>query len=103
MHRHGPTQFPPQTFGMDSNWILRHILDADDRNPVVGDAIEAILAALRDGRTKAARAGVDALRQKTGETPDLAEAAARIARAELLMGTPKRPAAARRGDRRTKR
>jgi hypothetical protein len=103
MHRHGPTQFPPQTFGMDSNWILRHVLEADDRNPAVGDAIQAILAALRDGRTKAARAGVKALRKKTGETPDLAEAAAKIARAEVLIGTPKRQAAAKRAGRRTRR
>lgn len=103
MHRHGPVQFPPQTFGMDSNWILRHVLEADDRNPDVADAIRAIIAALRDGRTEAARAGVDALRKKTGETPDLVETAARIARAEALMGASKRPASAKRGGRRTKR
>lgn len=103
MHRHGSTEFPPQTFGMDSNWILRHIMEVDDRNPEVGAVIQAILDALRDGRTKAARAGVETLRKKTGETPDLAAAAAKIARAEALIGSSKRPAAAGRAGRRTKR
>ena len=103
MHQHGPTQFPSQTFGMDSNWILRHVLEADDRNPAVGHALEAILVALRDGQTKAARAGVDALRKRTGETPDLASVSAKIARAEALIATAKRPAPAKRGSRRTKR
>jgi energy-coupling factor transporter ATP-binding protein EcfA2 len=103
MHQHGSVEFPSQTFGMDSNWILRHIMQADDRNPEVGDAIQAILSALREGRTKAARAGVAALRKKTGETPDLAEAAARIARAEMLLEPPKRQAADKRAARKTKR
>jgi predicted ATP-binding protein involved in virulence len=103
MHRHGSTELPPQTFGMDSNWILRHIMEVDDRNPEVGAAIQAILDAIREGRTKAARAGVERLRKKTGETPDLAEAAAKIARAEVLMGTPKRKGTAKRAAGRTKR
>ena len=103
MHKHGPTQFPSQTFGMDSNWILRHIMEADDRDPGVSNAIEAILTDLRAGRTNASQAGVDALRKRTGETPTLAETAAKIARAEVLLGPSRRTTPARRPGRATKR
>lgn len=100
MHQNGPTEFPIQAFGMDSNWILRHVMEADDRNRSVSTAIGSILDALREGRTQVARARVEELRMKTGETPDLADALARIGRAEALMGTPKRDAAKRGGRRR---
>ncbi|MCA9062875.1 MAG: AAA family ATPase [Planctomycetaceae bacterium] len=74
-----------QTFGMDSNWILRHIMDADDRNPEVTAKLEAILAAIRNGTLTKAGKLVSELRSMIGETPDIAAAEAKIARAEILI------------------
>lgn len=85
MHRDGRTTYPSQAFGMDSNWILRHIMDADDRNHSVAADIEAIMAALRGGQLATARKHVATLRRRTGETPDVAAATAKIARAEELL------------------
>jgi predicted ATP-binding protein involved in virulence len=88
MHRFGQVELSMQTFGRDSNWILRHVLEADDRNPEVARAIETTLQALQNGRIRAARAGVRRLRGLVGETSDVADIEARVARAEILVGAP---------------
>ena len=88
LQRDGKPIHPAQTFGMDSNWILKHIMDADDRNPEVTARREAMLKALREGKLKAASRRVAELWAMIGETPDLAAADAKISRAELLLEAP---------------
>jgi predicted ATP-binding protein involved in virulence len=86
----GPPIHPAQAFGMDCNWILRHIMDSDNRNPHVAAKLEDILTAVREAKLTKARKLVSELRSLTGETPDLAAAEAKIARAELLVGSPQK-------------
>ena len=86
----GPPLHLAQAFGMDSNWILRHIMDSDNRNPKVAAKLEEILTAIRAAKLTKASKLVGELRSLTGETPDLAAAEAKIARAELLVGSPKK-------------
>ncbi|MCY2992138.1 MAG: AAA family ATPase [Planctomycetota bacterium] len=92
LQREGPPIHPAQTFGMDCNWILRHIMDADNRNPGVEEKLEAILKAIREAKLKTAHKLIAGLRATIGETPDLAAADAKIARAELLLPQPKKKA-----------
>ncbi len=80
----GPPIRPSQTFGMDSNWILRHIMEADDRNPEVRQALDSIIKLIRDGDIAKSRAQIAKLRRAIGESPDLAAADAMASRAELL-------------------
>ncbi len=84
----GPPIRPAQTFGMDSNWILRHIMEADEREPEIQDEIDLILADIRKDSMSSARKRIAALRSRIGETPDLAKADAAISRAELLGDAP---------------
>jgi predicted ATP-binding protein involved in virulence len=83
--KEGPPIPPAQTFGMDSNWILRHIMEADDRDPSVQKQLQAILKAIREAKLKTAQKLVAALRSEIGETSDLAAADAKIARAAQVM------------------
>jgi predicted ATP-binding protein involved in virulence len=76
---------PAQTFGMDSNWILRHIMDARDRDPEVAAAMEAILVAIREAKLSKARQLVAELRSRIGEIPELAGAEAKIERARQAL------------------
>jgi predicted ATP-binding protein involved in virulence len=85
LQRDGPPIQARQTFGMDSNWILRYIMDSDERDPIVKNELEAILSAVREARFQKAEQLVAKLRSRIGETPDLAAAEARIARSELLV------------------
>jgi predicted ATP-binding protein involved in virulence len=90
----GPPLPVHQTFGMDSNWILKHIMGTESRNSDVDDKIEAIMKAIREAKLQTASKLVTALRAITGETPDIAAADAKIARAELLVGNTKKKKAA---------
>jgi predicted ATP-binding protein involved in virulence len=95
---HGTTIRPSQTLGMDANWILRHVMEADERKPEVRAALDAIFASIRKGDNTKARAQIATLRAKIGENPDLAAADAMASRAELLadpISTPRRTKRAR--------
>lgn len=82
----GPPIRPAQTFGMDSNWILRHIMEAAEREPEIQKEIDLILADIRKGKLPAARKRIDALRDDVGEMPALAGAEGMMLRAESLAG-----------------
>lgn len=100
MHGDGRTTYPSQAFGMDSNWILRHIMESDERRPEVKQALDAILAAIRSGDIENARAQIADVRGRIGESPDLAAADAMASRAEILSQAPpgsRRRKAGRRG------
>jgi predicted ATP-binding protein involved in virulence len=84
----GSLDYPSQTFGMDSNWILREIMESDDRNPKVQKKIDSILAAIREGDLDAARTEVSELRRTIGDTADIAAAMAKITRAEFILEKP---------------
>jgi len=80
----GPPIRPAQTFGMDSNWILRHIMEADEREPEIQKHLNLILKDIRKGSISAARKRTAALRAQIGETVELASADAMASRAEIL-------------------
>ena len=74
------TAHPEQSMGMDSNWVLRHIMRSDDRDPDVAAELDAIFENVDLNNFEQAQQGVDALRQRIGEHPELVEAQALIGR-----------------------
>lgn len=71
---------PAQSLGMDSNWILRHIMGSDDRDPDVAKALDELFEHIEQARFDEAQAALVALRQRIGEHPELVEADALIGR-----------------------
>lgn len=71
---------PGQSYGMDSNWILRHIQDSDDRDPAIEAKLSSIFEAIEEAEFEQAESEIVKLRAEIGEHPDLVEAEALINR-----------------------
>lgn len=72
---------PAQSFGMDSNWILKYLMGADDRDRPVKEAIKEIFDLIEDDDFDEAKVKIEALRRYIeGDHPDLAEASALVER-----------------------
>lgn len=79
---------PGQSYGMDSNWVLRHVMEGQERDAEVAQRIEAIFAAidqvvdgdgpLGDDPFQEPLAMIAALRGELGPLPELADAEAMI-------------------------
>ncbi len=65
---------PSQTFGMDSNWVLECVMEADGRDPEVRKKIAAMFEAIEHGRFDDARRLMEELRETIGEAPDVVAA-----------------------------
>ncbi len=75
-----PNQYPGQSYGMDSNWILRHIMGSEDRDPVISDRLDRIFEDIEESDFVQAEEAIKTLRSEIGEHPDLVEAEALISR-----------------------
>jgi predicted ATP-binding protein involved in virulence len=75
---------PDRTLGMDSNWILRHLMEADDRPPESSSAIEEVESLIRDAEFEDARAAITEYRKIGLDLPEWSVLEARMARMELL-------------------
>ncbi len=73
-------EHPAQSFGMDSNWILKHVMGADDRDRDVKIKLEEIENLINSFHPESAQAKIDALRTTIGNHPDLVRFSARIDR-----------------------
>ena len=71
---------PAQSYGMDSNWILRHVMGADERDAGVKGELGEVEKLIVNFNLAGARAKVDELRTKIGNHPDLVRFSARIDR-----------------------
>lgn len=74
------TMHPRQSLGMDSNWVLRHIMGSEDRDPVIAQKMDSLFDAIERGNFEAANAQLQQLRSEIGEHPELTEADALILR-----------------------
>ena len=74
------TEHPGQSYGMDSNWILRHVMGSVDRDPDVAAKLDAIFEAIEDAHFEKAEQAVSELRVEIGDHPELVEAEALISR-----------------------
>ncbi len=78
-------QSPAQSFGMDSNWILKHIMNANQQDKAIEDEFERVAKLIASLRLDEAKTVVNQIRQKIrGNHPELVRLSARIDR---LAGT----------------
>jgi len=75
---------PDRSLGMDSNWILRHIMEADDRPAGAADAIRSIEAMIKKGTFQKARHAIKEAKKKGFDLPEWSMFEARMARLEVL-------------------
>lgn len=75
---------PERTLGMDSNWILRHLMEADDRPPHATKAISAVEILIKKGAFINARAQISNHRRAGLDLPEWSILEARMSRMELL-------------------
>lgn len=75
---------PDRTFGMDSNWILRHLMEADDRPLDAAEKIRRVEALINDAEFKKARAAIAKARQDRFDLPEWSIFEARMVRMEIL-------------------
>lgn len=75
---------PDRTLGMDSNWILRHLMEADDRPAGAAAAIHSVESLIKRGTFKKARIAIAEAKAKGFDLPEWSVLEARMARLELL-------------------
>lgn len=80
----GEVIHPDRSFGMDSNWILRHLMDSDERPASAAKVIKAIEAFIKDGSFKKALTAIENAKNKGLDLPEWSVYEARISRLERL-------------------
>ena len=75
---------PDRTQGMDSNWILRHLMEADDRPKDAKDILDLVDRLVREGAFSEARAEMSDAKRQGLDLPEWSILEARIARMEIL-------------------
>lgn len=80
----GSHDVPAQSYGMDTNWILEVLMDADKEEPDVKQGIEAVFALIAQRRLDDAQAKIVEIRQQIGNSETLQRAASTIDRIRML-------------------
>lgn len=75
---------PDQSLGMDSNWILRYLMDVPTRKTDVDQELDHITDLIKQENFDEAIGVIDALRERVGEFPELIRLQTRIDRIRLL-------------------
>jgi predicted ATP-binding protein involved in virulence len=75
---------PNRTLGMDSNWILRHLMETDERPAATARAIEKVEALISKGAYAKARKQIATYRKTWSDLPDWAVLETRMLRMEAL-------------------
>ena len=75
---------PDRSLGMDSNWILRHLMEADDRPEDATVDIQSVESLIGKGSFEKARAAISEAKKKGFDLPEWSVLEARIARLEIL-------------------
>ena len=84
LERGQPPYRPDQSLGMDSNWILRHLMDTSERDSKTGQELSRIAGSIEDEQYDKATAAIETLRSTLGEFPELVRLQTRIDRIRLL-------------------
>lgn len=75
---------PDRSLGMDSNWILHHLMEADDRPEEAMAAIQSVESLIGEGTFEEARAAISEAKKNGLDLPEWSVLEARIARLEIL-------------------
>jgi predicted ATP-binding protein involved in virulence len=65
---------PMASYGMDSNWVLECVMEAEGRDPEIAKRIKLLFEAIESGAFEDARAMIAELREVIGEAPDVVAA-----------------------------
>jgi predicted ATP-binding protein involved in virulence len=65
---------PMASYGMDSNWVLECVMEAEGRDPEIAKQIKTVFQAIEDSRFEDARRMLAELREVIGEAPDIVAA-----------------------------
>lgn len=84
LERGKPPYRPDQALGMDSNWILRHLMGASERDSKTERELSRIAGSIEDEQYDKATAAIETLRSTLGEFPELVRLQTRIDRIRLL-------------------
>jgi predicted ATP-binding protein involved in virulence len=75
---------PDRTLGMDSNWILRHLMETDDRPAGAAKAIRSVEALIKRGTFTKARTAIAEAKKNGFDLPEWSVLEARMARLEVF-------------------
>ena len=78
----GKQRRPPQSYGMDSNWVLECVMEAEGRDPTVAKEIAHLYDGIEDGKFEEARARIAILRKEIGNFGDVEAAESYMWRVE---------------------
>ena len=84
LERGEPPYRPDQSLGMDSNWILRHLMGTSERDSETEQELSSIAGSIEDEQYDKATAAIETLRGTLGEFPELVRLQTRIDRIRLL-------------------
>ena len=73
-----------RSLGMDSNWILRHLMEADDRPEDAKAAIQSVERLIEKGTFQEARAAISEAKKNGFDLPEWSILEARMARLEIV-------------------
>ncbi len=80
----GSHDVPAQSYGMDTNWILEVLMDADKEEPSIKHEIEAIFNLITERKLDEAHACVVKVRKRIGNSEMLQRAASTIERIRVI-------------------
>jgi predicted ATP-binding protein involved in virulence len=75
---------PDQSLGMDSNWILKYIMEASERDVETKETLNKIVDLIEEGEYDDAVNTIDEIRAEIGEFPELVRLQTRIDRIRIL-------------------
>jgi len=75
---------PNQSLGMDTNWILKFLMETDERDSNYELELEKIAEMIEARKYEIAQKRIDTLREQIGEFPELVRLQTRITRLSLL-------------------
>lgn len=75
---------PDRSLGLDSNWILRHLMEAEDRPDQAMAAIQCVESLIVEGTFEEARTAISEARKKGLDLPEWSVLEARMARLEIM-------------------
>ena len=75
---------PDRSLGMDSNWILRHLMETDDRPEAAMAAIQSVESLIAKGTFEEAYTAISEAKENGLDLPEWSILEARIARLEIL-------------------
>lgn len=78
----GEPRRPPQSYGMDSNWVLECVMEAEGRDPTVAKEIAHLYDEIEDGKFDEARTRIAQLRKEIGSFGDVEAAESYMWRVE---------------------